>query len=406
MTQDNAGIKAVEDSLGLLEKYCRLEEYKGWDPYDGLNSNVFKSLPVVKNVDVAKLAWIQLFKRNPVNLRRLFLVPKGHNPKGVALILSGYCNLLGYHGATGNSVIGGENDIPGRIKVLADLLISLRSTSKGDYASWGYNFDWQARRLFLFPEGTPTVVVTSFCASALFDAYEATRREEYLSVALSSANFVLNDLQRTGKENGFLFSYSPLNGNNTVYNASLLGSKLLSRCYKYSKNDSYVAAARESIVACTAAQNDDGSWFYGELPVQQWIDSFHTGYNLEALVTYQELTGDNSFSEAIDKGFVFYLNKFFLPDGTPKYYHDRIYPVDIHSPAQLLVTLCRSGRIEEHRPLAEKVLDWTVSKMQDKSGYFYYQKHRFYTNKISYMRWSNAFMFNAMSLYLLHSAGK
>jgi len=396
----------AEASLRRLEEYCRFEEYKGWDPYDGLNSKVFKALPVLKNIDVARLAWIQLFKRNPVNLRKVLLVPKGYNPKGVALMLSGYCNLLRYHRKTGKTEFGGENDLQDRTKYLADLLISLRSPTKDNHASWGYNFDWQARRLFLFPEGTPTVVVTSFCASSLFDAYEITKNEEYLSVALSSADFILNHLHRTPKEKGFLFSYSPLEGNNTVYNASLMGTKLLSQCYHYAGDRIQLEAARESAVACTAAQNSDGSWYYGELPVQQWIDSFHTGYNLEALVTYQDLTGDTSFSESIDKGFDFYLNNFFLPDGTPKYYHNRIFPVDIHSPAQLIVTLCRSGRFEEYRPLAEKVLDWTITKMQDRSGYFYYQKHRFYTNKISYIRWSNAFMFNALSLYLLNSSGK
>jgi len=406
LTQDRIGVKAAEESLSLLEKYCSQEEYKGWDPYDGLNSKVFKGLPLLEKSDLGRLAWIQLFKRNPVNLRRLFLVPKGYNPKGIALLISGYCNLFRYQDLNGKNQPESGQELLKIIHNLADRLVSLRSDTCRHGSAWGYNFDWQARRLFLFPEGTPTVVVTSFCASALFDAYEVTRREEYLSVALSTADFVMNDLQRTKKEKGFLFSYSPLNGNNNVYNASLLGTKLLSQCYHYTKNDFYFAAARESAVACTEAQNDDGSWFYGELPLQQWIDSFHTGYNLEALVTYQQMAGDTSFSGSIDKGFDFYLNNFFLPDGTPKYYHNKTYPVDIHSPAQLIVALCRSGKLEQHRELADRVLNWTIRHMQDPSGYFYYQKHRLYTNKISYMRWSNAFMFNALSLYLLHASDK
>lgn len=396
----------AEDSLLRLEKNCRRDDYKGWDPYDGLNSRVFRVLPVIKNIDIARLVWIQFFKRNPFNLRRLFLVPKGYNPKGIALMLSGYCNLYEYQKQSGKQLTGDENELSERIISLADLLISLRSPLDDKTSAWGYNFGWQARRLFLFPAGTPTVVVTSFCTSALLSAYEITKKEEYLSVALSSADFVLNDLRRTPKEQGFLFSYSPLEGNNTVYNASLLGTKLLSECYHYTGNPVQMEAAMESARACTVAQNIDGSWYYGELPVQQWIDSFHTGYNLEALITYQSMTGDTSFSDAIEKGFDFYLNNFFLPDGTPKYYHNRTYPVDIHSPAQLIVTLCSGGRLDQHRALAERVLEWTIRNMQDRTGYFYYQKHRFYTNKISYMRWSNAFMFNALSLYLLHSAGR
>ena len=28
-----------------LKHYCEKEGYKGWDPYDGLNSRVFQALP-------------------------------------------------------------------------------------------------------------------------------------------------------------------------------------------------------------------------------------------------------------------------------------------------------------------------------------------------------------------------
>ena len=349
-------------SLREIQIYCEEANFRGWDPYDALNSKVFCSLPFLKKNDLARLAWIQLFKRNPINLRKLFFVPKGYNPKGIALFLSGYCNLLRYHRHTGSGDFGSENELLAQIRELSDLLLSLRSPLYAHVSSWGYNFDWQARRLFLFPEGTPTVVVTSFCASALFDAYEVTGEEKYLEAALSSAGFVMNDLHRTTVSGGFLFSYSPLSGNDTVYNASLLGTRLLSQCYRHTGDKSQYDAARASAAACAASQNSDGSWFYGELPVQRWIDSFHTGYNLEALMTYQELTGDESFSRIIEKGFEFYLNNFFLPDGTPKYYHNKTYPADIHCPAQLIITLCRSGRLTETSRLADKVLELDCQK--------------------------------------------
>jgi hypothetical protein len=47
------------------------------------------------------------------------------------------------------------------------------------------------------------------------------------------------------------------------------------------------------------------------------------------------------------------------------------------------------------------VLTWTIKNMQSKKGYFYYQIKRGISSKISYMRWSNAFMFNVLSNYLL-----
>jgi hypothetical protein len=381
-----------------LKSYCEAQNFAGWDPYDGLNSTVFQATPL-KHWDLARLAWIQGFKRSPINFRKLLLVPKEHNAKGIGLFLTGYCNIYKAQQASGKIEFGTQQEILDKINYLATLLISLQSKGYSG-ACWGYNFDWQARRLFLFPKNTPTVVATTFAASALFQAYDITKNENWLNTALSAAKFVLNDLNRTPKKQGFLFSYSPLEGNNTVYNASLLGSKLLSYCYYHTKDEKLKTAARDSILACTDAQQPDGSWLYGELPVQNWIDSFHTGYNLDALQAYQDLTGDTVFQENIEKGFEFYIQNFFLEDGTPKYYHNKTYPIDIHCPAQLFVTLNRLNKFEEHQQLAEKVMNWTITNMQDKKGYFYYQIKKGISSKISYMRWSNAFMFYAMSYYM------
>lgn len=391
-----------------LKNYCEVEDFKGWDPYDGLNSKVAHWLLPLKHSAFLRLCVIQGFKRCPVNLRYLALVPKEHNAKGIGLFLQGYCNL--YHAVKKNDELqkklGSAQEKISKIDYLANLLISI--CSNGDYhgACWGYNFDWQARRLFLFPKYTPTVVATNFCATALMEAYEVTGNKKYLDVALTSADFVLKDLHRNEYKEGFLFSYSPLQGNDTVFNASLLGSRLLSYCYHYTGKEEYKEMARKSIAACCAGQNEDGSWVYGMLPVQSWIDSFHTGYNLDGLIAYEELTGDTSFHQNIEKGFDFYIKYFFEIDGTPKYYHNKMYPIDIHCPGQLLVTLNRLHKFSENRELAEKVLAWTISRMQDKKGYFYYQLKQGISSKISYMRWSNAFMFNAMSYYLLSICNK
>ena len=78
------------------------------------------------------------------------------------------------------------------------------------------------------------------CATSLFESYEITKNKKYLNTALSTADFILNDLKRTKLNDGFLFSYSPISGNNKVYNASMLGCKVLSYCYKFSGNEHYI----------------------------------------------------------------------------------------------------------------------------------------------------------------------
>ena len=400
-------MKSLIDSFIRLKSYCETEDYKGWDPYDGLKSKVANALLPLKHSAILRLCIIQGFKRCPVNLRRIAMVPKEHNAKGIGLFLQGYCNLYKMIEKKGVAFkeLGTTDEVLRKIRYLADLLLQMRSDKmfpgKFHGACWGYNFDWQARRLFLFPAHTPTVVATNFCATALMEAYEVTHDKRYLEVALSAARFIIEDLHRSEYKDGFLFSYSKLPGNDTVFNASILGSRLLSYCYKYTGNETYKQLARKSIVACCAGQEEDGSWRYGMLPVQKWRDSFHTGYNLDGLIAYQENTGDNSFDENIAKGFDYYINHFFLDDGTPKYYDNQTYPIDIHCPGQLFVTLSRLHKFGAFRQTAAKVLQWTIDNMQDPNGYFYYQLKPGMSSKIPYMRWSNAFMFSALSYYLL-----
>jgi len=379
--------KTINSSFIILKEYCENEQFRGWDPYDGLNSKIFQTLKLDK-VRFFRLAWIQLFKRNPINLRTLLVVPKEYNPKGLGLFLTGYCNLY---------QANPKKEYLEQINFLAVELIKLK-TSGFSGACWGYNFDWQSRAFFL-PKGTPTVVATTFIASALMDAYDVTKNTSYLDVALSSADFVMKDLNRTSKEEGFIFSYSPFD-ETCVYNASLLGSKLLARIYSYTEDKTLIEAARGSVIACANVQRDDGAWIYGELGIQSWVDSFHTGYNLECISEYQKYSGDISFQTCIDKGLKYYLNHFFLEDGTPKYYDNKTYPIDIHAPAQLVATLYQLNALKENKVLVDKVLAWTIKNMQDEKGYFYYQLKKRVSSKIPYMRWAQAWMFYAFSFYI------
>ena len=63
-------ITTHELSSAILSNSQR-DHYAGNDPFDGLNSKLFDWFPSLKS-GVFGLAWIQLFKLSPVNLR-LFL---------------------------------------------------------------------------------------------------------------------------------------------------------------------------------------------------------------------------------------------------------------------------------------------------------------------------------------------
>jgi len=97
------------------------------------------------------------------------------------------------------------------------------------------------------------------------------------------------------------------------------------------------------------------------------------------------------------KGIEFYETNLFLPDGTPKYYHNSFYPVDIHTCAVSILAFLEFGDVKR----AKSILDWIIEKMWNRKGYFNYQITRFYKNTIPYMRWSQAWMFYAMTKFLL-----
>lgn len=381
-------LEKVNASFSLLKEYIEKENYSGWDPYDGLNSKFFQSL-FIRKLPLARLAWIQLFKRNPINLRKLCRVEKGANAKGLALFLSGYC--MWYQKSPSEEHLQ-------KIRDLVSHILSIQS--KGYSGScWGYNFDWQARAFFQ-PKGTPTAVATTYVVYALLDAYDILKDERLLVICRSACDFVLKDLNRTAdKEGNFCFSYSPLD-KTQVFNASLLGSRLLSRVYSYTGEQHLISEAKRSVSFCVNFQKKDGSWFYGTLPFHQWIDNFHTGFNLECIYEYQKYTGDDSFDSHLTKGLNYYLSTFFTDSGQSKYYSDSLYPIDIHAPAQLIVTLGRMEKLTENKVLVNRVLEWTLQNMQDKEGYFYYQLKKTGTSKIPYMRWAQAWMFFGLSFYL------
>lgn len=379
------------NSFYKLEIYCEKENFKGYDPFDGLNSKIFDLFPFLKNSHLFKLIWIQFFKRSPINLRRLFGIKKEYNSKTLALFLSAYCNLY--------AICPSKRNLS-KINFFVDKIIG--NSSLGYSGScWGYNFNWEARA-FTQPINTPTIVASSFVSNALLDAYLITNDIKLLEVARSTCQFILKDLNRTYDSRGnFSFSYSPVD-KSVVFNASLLGAKLLSRVFTFTNEILLIQEAKRVVDFCCERQNLDGSWTYGILPYHQWIDNFHTGYNLECIADYMKFSNDFSYSIHLEKGFSFYIDSFFLKNGIAKYYHNSIYPIDIHSAAQLLVTLDHLNLFEAYVPLVNNVLNWTIDHMQSKRGYFYYQINKYFSSKISYMRWSQAWMFYSFSILFLN----
>ncbi len=390
----------VETITASVLTASRQDGFKGCDPFDGLNSKLFDWMPGLKS-GILGLAWIQFFKQSPVNFRPLLGVPKRRNPKGVALFILG---LLEDFRRTEDTGFLQE------ATALADWLLTQQCERKEwKHSCWGYHFDWKARAFFV-PKGKPNVITTIYVAQALFalaDTFEALDSKQpadvYRKPALDAAQFIVNTLY-TEADGRCFFAYIP--GETAfVHNASLWAAAWVAVVGAYTGNAVFQAMALKVARQSVSEQAEDGSWVYGARHHHQFIDGFHTGYNLEALDLIRRSLNTNEFDQAIKKGFSYYKANFFEPDGTAKYYNNNRYPLDMHSVAQAVLTLVKlageDGDIEGDKALAKKVISHSLETLfLPKKQRFVYQKTRHFTNAINYMRWSQAWAYYSLSFWL------
>jgi hypothetical protein len=381
----------LERAYESLAAWCRERDFAGHDPFDALNSRLFQSTPF-KRSRAARLAWTQLFKRSPVSFRKIARVPAGRNAKGTALFaLAALANFRR------TRTLEAERET----RLLLGELESARLEGWSG-AAWGYNFDWQGRAFFA-PTGTPTIVPTAFAARAFTEAARDFNDESYLQIARSACDFILNDLPRGEEsEREVCWSYSPVD-RTRVFNASLLAAETLcSVGASMGENDLCEWSVRGARYVVNR-QRADGSWAYGADGYQSWADNFHTAFILTSMARIMAFypACRVEFAEALKRGYEFWRASFFLTNGWPKYFHDRLYPVDAHSAGAAIVALLELQELDtDALALAQKIALWAIQNLRDPRGFFYYQRRRFYTVRTPYMRWSQAWMLYALARLL------
>jgi hypothetical protein len=375
-----------------LLSWCRQHDFAGHDPFDALNSRIFQATPLAKSRN-ARLIWTQLLKRSPADFRVLARVPPERNAKGIALFA--LAQIANYRRVK-------TEECADQARSLLFELLSMK-LDRYSGACWGYNFDWQSRNLFA-ERGTPTIVPTAFAARALIDAAQALQdlRDVYLQTARSVCDFILKDLPRTvDNETELCFSYAP-NSDTRIFNASLLAAEVLASVGRFSGEHDLCDAAECATRYVVNNQREDGSWLYGTDPKQSWVDNFHTAYVLFSLKRIINMSSFGSeFQPALQRGYEYWKNNFFLAEGWPKYYHDDPYPADAHAAASAIVTFLECRELDrDASKLAQRVASWTIQNLRDSRGFFYYQRRRFYTVRKPYMRWTQAWMLYALARLL------
>jgi hypothetical protein len=373
--------EAIETSFMQLLKHMEDEQFKGYDPYDGLESPLWK-LPLMKDADKVQFYFQQLVKRSPLNIRPLLFIRKGLNPVTLGLALQAYTD---YYRHTGNP------DFLNKAKGLVTQLDALHTRGFSGHC-WGYDFRW-ASRYALIPAGQPTVVATGIISNALFAFWQTTSDDKTAAMVNSAAKFVEKDLHRTSDSDGnFCFSYSPFD-KEQVYNASLKGARILSQSYRISGKSSLKELSMKAVNWVVSKQEKSGAWKYSESKSGYKTDNYHTGYILDCLADCIEINQTPELNTALEMGRAYFLNNFFEISGQPKFYDKAIWPADCTSGGQAILSLLKMKR----KPEALKTAHWMINNMQSEKGFFYFRRYNNHVEKTSFMRWSNAWMLASLS---------
>lgn len=386
--QDTGDISRVNAALDAVINYSEAQHWQGFDKHDALNSPLLESLFGWSRI--TRLLAVQAVMRSPVNLRPILLTSRTFNPKGLALFIRG---LLDRH-----ALDGGEHHLI-RVRTLIRQLGAMAVATPSGGRAWGYQYPWQDLGFFA-PRGTPNAVVTAFVCEAFLAAHRQLQEPELLSPVERAIPFFLHDLKRLKDEPEELcLSYMPLPMHMRVLDVSILVASVLAQFARQANEPQWVEPARRLACYVVRRQTDYHAWFYtdppGDSPIRH--DNYHTGFILDALANYMDVTGEREWQPNYDAGLAFYAKHLFEPSGAPRWMSDQAYPYDIHGAAQGILTFSR--HMQTHGTLAHRIVDWSLENMYNPEGRFYHQKTRWYTKTFTQLRWCNAWMVRALAAY-------
>jgi rhamnogalacturonyl hydrolase YesR len=385
-SSQGGSVEKIERSITSLEKWVEDHNYKGYEYSDGLLSPLNA---LTFNNQFLERCLLQAVRMSPINIRPLVGVKPQESTKGRGYMAWGYLTMF---------QLTGDPSYKDRAENCFHWLDENKAKNY-EHHSWGNHFPFTSRGGRL-PKLEPIIVWTSLIGQAFLDGYELLGQEEYLDIARSICRWICS-VPREKTSEGTCLAYVAF-AQSSVHNSNMLGAAMLARTANITGEADLQSVAREAMLYSCSRQLDSGAWYYGHDPKFHWVDNFHTGYNLDSLKCYLENSGDEEFEGNIHKGFQYYIENFFNSNGIPKYYDNKIYPIDIQCASQSITTMANISDIyPEALEVAIRVANWTIDNMQDKDGHFYYRVLPWKKLKVPMLHWGQATMYRGLTL--LHS---
>ncbi len=339
----------------------------------------------------------QLHKRSPIDFRSVLRIPELRAPKAMGLFLGSYAALARYEASGRITRSAGEEAETRLQSIFGWLMANAGKSGAGIY--WGLPFAY-ASRVEMIGAGAPSLVVTAFVHRGISAYYAQTGDPAALRALRSCCDFVLADLPRFEDGDGLCFAYTPTNPLR-CYNATMLAAEMLARTWSMTGETDLLDPARRTVEFVLAKQHPDGHWAYAMLPdgrEREQID-FHQGFVLCSLQVYAACSGDGDprVRAALESGAAYYRRVQFEDNGRSLWRIPRRFPTDIHHQAQGILTFSELAELADaYLPFAQRIALWTIQNMQTPQGYFVHRRGRWFTNRLDYIRWGQAWMMSAL----------
>jgi len=271
-------------------------------------------------------------------------------------------------------------------------------------ACWGLNIPWMTKTGYL-PNLTPYITNTPYCVEALLKFADITRNNKLKELALSSLDFINNDLKvLVNNPYELALSYGPGYERRIVINANSYAMMMYAMFADRmpDKKPVLLEKAIRLFNFIKSQQNNDGSWFYyADKQKGNFIDCFHSCFILKNLVKFSNFSEINVWP-IVNKGLDYILrhfldSKWFLARRFTVYPYPSLIKFDLYDQAELLNILLIVGR----KSLAKKLHDSIIKNFYIPSKVAFGHQIDIFgrLNKMRYLRWAVMPMVYVLSEY-------
>jgi len=380
----------LEQAITLSIQHCESANYSSFDVFDALNNKFIDNC--LKDKTLLRRILIQTNSRLPFNIRPVLGIKKMVHTKAISDLISIYSLMF-----QKSTEIALNEKANAMFKVLLERKIGVTDAGYG----WGLNFPYSTRFVDASAH-TPNLYNTINALHSILDFHEIDQSFNVKGIIDNVLNFMMTYLGYVEENDETAwFRYYPGQAYLPTPNVNATVASLFARInYTFKEELIQTSLINKLLNFLKNTQNENGSWYYTTTDKGEWIDGFHTGFILESLALIKKIASNKHFSvdKMLLKGFDYFVDSLFTKNGIPKYYNDRLYPIESQNCAQAMQTLAKMrlyagiNTIE----LLDRVVENVFHYLYDERGFFYHKQGRLIRNKQFYMRWSQTPMILAL----------